>query len=299
METFPELTVGLPVYNEEKTVVPFISRLVKTVEKNSYKLKEIIVVASGCTDNTLNLLIQAQIEFGLIRVFFEKERRGLTSAYNIIVRNAKGSHILIPSCDNIIGSKSIDLLVDALDSYGRNFAVTGVATPLAENTLIYKVYSPMLIFQYYYQPPKIDFEGMSLFYREDLSELPINTNPTERFVNDMLVKKGISIKRVEEAKSTTKLPGSLKDFLKQRKRNIVHYLTAERKGIKSEEVSASTAIIFLLETKGVKDFMYRMIGILISVHVLILARIDILLKNNHIQVDYIESSKDIYEKVQF
>jgi len=68
------VSIGICAYNEEKNIGRLLDRLLK--EKKLYTLKEIIVVASGCTDGTEGIVKQYTSKCEKINLIVERGRKG-------------------------------------------------------------------------------------------------------------------------------------------------------------------------------------------------------------------------------
>ncbi|MEK6954538.1 MAG: glycosyltransferase [Candidatus Micrarchaeota archaeon] len=101
-----KITVGIAAYNEERGIAGSIGSALDS----SPKVGEVLVVASGCTDRTADITREMAKEDGRIRLILEKERGGKGSAINLILRNAKGSLIVMTDGDLTFPEHSINEL---------------------------------------------------------------------------------------------------------------------------------------------------------------------------------------------
>jgi len=88
----PQLSVVIPVYNEESTVVKLIEK-VRAVDIS----KEIIVVDDGSTDGTRDIL--RGLEFPEVRLFFHERNSGKGSALSTGFAQATGDIVIIQDAD--------------------------------------------------------------------------------------------------------------------------------------------------------------------------------------------------------
>ncbi len=93
------LTVGICAYNEEENLGSLLKNILKDQEISEDS--EVLVVASGCTDKTLQIAEQYAILDPRIKVFNEIKREGKASAINKILAKASGDAIIFISADTI------------------------------------------------------------------------------------------------------------------------------------------------------------------------------------------------------
>jgi glycosyltransferase involved in cell wall biosynthesis len=85
-------------YNEEHNLPFFLSAILDS-QGASFELVELIAVASGCTDNSLEILREAAHRDPRIRVLIQKERRGKASAMALGLDAASGDVVLFANAD--------------------------------------------------------------------------------------------------------------------------------------------------------------------------------------------------------
>ena len=90
-----KLTVIIPVYNEEKSIIQVIDK-VKNVKLNEVE-KEIIVVDDFSTDSTKELL--EKLKDSSIKIFFHQKNLGKGAAIRTALKHATGDIILIQDAD--------------------------------------------------------------------------------------------------------------------------------------------------------------------------------------------------------
>lgn len=102
-------TIGIPAYNEEKSIAKTIKAILPDLDPED----EIIVVASGCTDKTIEVV--NQIGDPRIKIIEQKERKGKISAINIILSKAQSKIIVFADADIIPSAGAIQRIVKNLN----------------------------------------------------------------------------------------------------------------------------------------------------------------------------------------
>lgn len=113
----PLVTIIVPAYNEEKTILRTIASLSETI---STKKIEILVVDNNSRDKTKEYVLSTGVQYA-----FEK-KQGVTNARTTGLHTARGTFIINADADTIYPPFWVDLLVDPLIkdeniacSYGR------------------------------------------------------------------------------------------------------------------------------------------------------------------------------------
>ena len=89
------LSIIMPVFNEEKTIMEVIKRVLKGPLKNIKK--ELVIVDDFSTDNTRKLL--SKIKNKNIKIFYHTKNRGKGSAIRTALTHVTGHIILIQDAD--------------------------------------------------------------------------------------------------------------------------------------------------------------------------------------------------------
>lgn len=111
-----EISVVVPVYNEEENLPILIPKLVKVLNSLGYKY-EIIFVDDGSLDRSRIILKKMKSQFPMLRIIGLKENRGLSTALLAGIKEARGSIIVSIDSDLQNDPEDIPKLVEYLDQY--------------------------------------------------------------------------------------------------------------------------------------------------------------------------------------
>jgi len=112
----PELSVVIPVYNEEENIPILIRELEETLNHLG-KIYEIIMVDDGSRDKSLERILEAQRENPRIRVISFEKNAGQTSAMDAGFRAARGEVIVTLDADLQNSPGDIPLLLEKIPEY--------------------------------------------------------------------------------------------------------------------------------------------------------------------------------------
>lgn len=101
----PLVSILIPTFNREDV----IERALKSALNQTYDNCEIVIVDDGSTDNTKNLLKPYLSE--RVRLVEHFENKGITSARNTLLDNARGEWIAFLSSDDELKAESIEIVM--------------------------------------------------------------------------------------------------------------------------------------------------------------------------------------------
>jgi glycosyltransferase involved in cell wall biosynthesis len=111
-----EISVVVPVYNEEGNLPLLIPKLLK-VFKNLARPYEMIFVDDGSSDGSRRILKEMASQYPSLRIFCFKENRGLSAALVAGMREARGEKIVTLDSDLQNDPADIPRLLNYLDDY--------------------------------------------------------------------------------------------------------------------------------------------------------------------------------------
>ena len=227
-------SAGVFAYNEEKNVGPLLEALLGQ-ELNEVELDEIIVVASGCTDRTVEIAMQFQQrqetrdkrQEPAIRVLVQEKREGKVSAINLFLREANNTTVLIESGDTIPGKNTVEYLIVPFKD--KHVGMTGARPVPVDEPETLMGFTTNLLWRLHHkialENPKM---GEMVAFRKDIVyELPL-TSVDEALIEAKIRKAGYEVQYIPEAAVYNKGPDTISDFIKQRRRIHAGHLQLEK-----------------------------------------------------------------------
>ncbi len=122
MKPKPTVTIGIPAYNEEANIA-YLLRSLLAQKRDTFELKEIVVISDGSTDQTDTEV--SSVRSSKIKLIRQTKRVGLNALQNWLVKHTSSDILAIVNADVIIkGEKFLDNLIAPLLS-DRKIGLTG------------------------------------------------------------------------------------------------------------------------------------------------------------------------------
>jgi len=214
-----KISVGVCAYNEEKNIGFLLENLLTEHDLSSNS--EIMVVCSGCTDSTPQIVKDFQSQGTRVKLIIENERKGKAQALNHIFERASASEILIlTNADALPESGSLRKLVNALDNKNIG-AVTGRPIPVNKPgklsnmiiQLIWKLHHEVSIYE------SVKMSGELCAFRPSLvKKIPTNLATDEPYIEMLIRREGYKIAYIPNALVYVRGPESLREIIKHRRR---------------------------------------------------------------------------------
>ncbi|MGQ9600672.1 MAG: glycosyltransferase [Anaerolineae bacterium] len=220
-------SVGITAYNEEANIGRLLQAL---LDQRLYEVEitEIIVVASGCTDRTEEIVREYMARDPRIQLYVQKQREGKTSAVNVFLTHAQEKICVLESGDTLPREDAIEKMVRMF----RDPAVgmTG-AHKVAVNTPdhIVGLLSHLRLKLEHQLCLEIPRLGELIAFRKVFDQLPLDIAMDEAFVEALIVRRGMQVRYAPEAVVYSMGPQTVGDFVKQRRRNFVGHLYLREK----------------------------------------------------------------------
>lgn len=221
------ISIGICAYNEEANIGLLLGWLTK-----NYSKEEIIVVASGCTDNTVGI----SQSYSGVNTIVQKKREGKASAINLFLEKAHGEVIVLVSADTVPDVYCVERLRYMLNG---DIGIVGCRVKpiggIPASRVIWRICHELSK-----RHPKI---GEIICFRNIVKGINSNTSVDEVAIEAEVVKQGYRIAYAPEAVIWNKACDTYKDLLRQRKRNYRGHLQMAQSGYSAASMSLLSVIM--------------------------------------------------------
>ena len=285
------ISIGIMAFNEEKN----ISRLLKALLSQKLKkvrIKEIIVVSDGSTDETNEIVRKFMKENKMVKLITGNKRIGKALAINRFIKTAKSEILILESADTIPKEDCIEKL--CLPLLNKNVGICAShPIPLNKKDSFMGFTVNILWLLHHKISLKNPKFGELISFKNVIKKLP-NTAVDEEYIAMLVQKKGLLAKYVPNAIVFNKGPTTIKDFLKQRRRIYCGHLELKKESHYRVPTMSNFNIlknlIATLEIKP-KHLIWTFWAIMLEAYARLLGMIDFYSRKEHAVWKIAESTK--------
>lgn len=221
-----EVSIGIPAYNEEANIGQLLENLLGQRLKK-VRIAEIIVIASGCTDRTVEIVENWQKKDRRIKLFKQTRRLGKTSADNLFLKKARSSILVLESADTLPSKNCIEKLVAPFSNPKVGITAARIV-PLNKKSCLSGYFSH-LWWQLFHRVALNFFRaGELLAFRKVDETIPPQIGADEVFLTDTILAQGFRAKYVGLAIANNMGPETVRDVILIRRRNAcLHFQFAK------------------------------------------------------------------------
>lgn len=216
-----EVSIGIMAFNEAANIGRLLKRLLEQKTKK-IKIKEIIVVVSGCTDATEEVVRKKIKEDRRIKLLVQRKRQGKAAAINLFIRRAKSPVLVMISADTLPRQETIERLVKPFERTEVGMTA-GKVVPVnkAETFMGFYIIS---FWKLHHEIAKRGFKaGEMVAWRNVIRKIDPLTSTDETNIAALILKKGLKTVYVPGAVVYNRGPETLRDFFKVRRRHLAAY----------------------------------------------------------------------------
>jgi biofilm PGA synthesis N-glycosyltransferase PgaC len=297
------VAVGIAAYNEASNIGRLLRALSRETLSDGFSLNDICVVASGCTDDTEEVVRKSMRSDPRIRLIVEKERKGKASAINILLSKCNSDIMIMEPADTIPKSGSIRNLVLPFrrKSIGGTSGTEVLINP--ENSAMGWIpHVQWKLFDYISESE--DREGS--YFRLCGEFCAIRTGIVKRIpeyiVNDdayiglQIKRAGYDLAFVPEAKVIGKGPAKIREYLTQRRRVVYGHIQLEKQS-KAQVATINSSRILKALPRMIGLHPKKLFGTLMAMSLealsTMLARMDIRRGKSHTKWRMVPSTKSL------
>ncbi len=220
-------SVGITAHNEQANIGKLLEAMIHQ-KLNQVVITEIIVVASGCMDNTVPIIQEYTAKDERIELFVQEERAGKTSAINVFLQNAREDICVLESGDTLPREDSIENLVKLFEN--PQVGMTGAQkVPVNVPEHIVGYMSHLRLQMEHQLCLEIPRTGELIAFRKVFTHLPPDVAMDEAFVEALVIRRGLEVHYAPDAVVYNMGPETLGEFIMQRRRNHAGHLHLRRK----------------------------------------------------------------------
>lgn len=220
-------SIGITAHNEEANIAQILQAMLNQ-RLHAVEISEIIVVASGCTDRTIDIIQEFEALEPRIKLFVQEKREGKTSAINVFLSHARQDICVLESGDTVPHE-------DAIENMVRMFADPAVGmtgahkVPVNTPEHIVGLLSHLRLKMEHQLCLEIPRLGELIAFRKVFDYIPPDVAMDEAFVEALVIRRGLQVRYAPDAVVFNMGPETVSDFIKQRRRNHAGHLYLKSK----------------------------------------------------------------------
>lgn len=212
-----QISIGIPAYNEEANIANLIIKLQSQKLKN-VKISEMIVIASGCTDQTVEMVKNYQTKDKRLKLLIQKKREGKTSADNLFFQKAKEKILVLICADTLPKEDFLENLIIPFEN-GKVGVTAARIIPLNSKKTISGFFS-YLWWQLFDRVAQKHFRcGEALAFRNIVGQIPLSIGSDEVYITNVILSQGYLAKYTRNSIIYNMGPQNIKDLLMMRRRH--------------------------------------------------------------------------------
>ena len=263
----PKTAIGICAFNEENNIRFLLQNLIS--EQNLPEDCRILVVCSGCTDKTLEVVKELQIKDERIEPIFETTRKGKANALNRIFEDAGRSvdALTLVNADSLPAVGSIANLVSTLATSNAGVVFAQPVPFKGPNCISYRIATVIWRLHHFIsflRNPKLSGELCSI-RTGCLRPIPDDVATDEPYIEFAIREQGYEIRYLPEAVVYIRCPTNVVDLLKQRKRIWIGHMQLKRATGFTVSTSSFKNILRAVGCLKPNEILYAVLGSFLEV----------------------------------
>ena len=215
-------SICVTAHNEEANIGRLLDALLSQ-ELSTVSITEVVVVASGCTDATCDIVQTYVDREPRIRLLTQPRREGKTAAINLFLKHAVEQIVVVQSGDTLPRYDSIEHLIRPFAE--DNVGMTGAQKVPVHATDTFIDYLSHLRLQLEHELClEIPRLGELIAFRKIIDGIPADVAMDEAFMEAFILKRNLRVVYAPKAIVYNMGPQTVGDFIRQRRRNHAGHL---------------------------------------------------------------------------
>lgn len=238
-------SVGIMAYNEEANIGRLLEAVLLQRLKN-VTVTEIVVVASGCIDNTEAIVLDWAKRDPRIRLLSQEKRMGKASAINDYLPQAREKVLVLCSADLLPETDAIERLVTPFGD--PEVGMTSSRPVPVNDPSQFMGFAAHMLWNLHHAINLTNFKaGEMIAIRKIFERIPYHTAVDEASMEPVIRGQGYRVQYVPSAIVYNKGPETVADFLRQRRRiHAGHLAVRDTLGYRVSTMSALKILALLL-----------------------------------------------------
>lgn len=219
-------SLGITAHNEEANIGHLL-QCVREQQLSHVELTEVIVVASGCTDGTEDIVRRLAEDDPRIRLLVQPRRQGKASAMNLFIAEAAEEVLVLSSADLQPAPDTIEALVRPF--VDPEVGMTACRPVPVNDPGTFMGFAAHLLWDLHHAMNEQAFKaGEMIAFRHVFERVPLHTAVDEASVEPLIRGQGYKLNYCPQAIVYNKGPETVDDFLRQRRRIYAGHLELRR-----------------------------------------------------------------------
>jgi len=215
-------SMGIMAHNEERNIGQVLQRAISQ-RTATVTLTEIIVVASGCTDNTEAVVRRWAERDSRIRLLRQVRRQGKASAINQFLLEAREKVLVLCSADLVPEPDTIEQVVAPFAD--PNIGMTTCRPVPLNDPRTFMGFAAHMLWDLHHHINLNGFKaGELIAFRKSFERIPYRTAVDEASIEPVIRGQGYGVRYIPTAIVHNKGPETIADFLCQRRRIYAGHL---------------------------------------------------------------------------
>lgn len=211
-------------YNEEKNIAKLLDSILKQ-KLSEITIDRVIVVSSGSTDGTNDIVINYAKKHRNIKLLNQKNREGKASAINEFLKEARNDIVVISSGDIIFAEDTVENLIEPFKDGKVGLTSVNPIPVNRENNLI-----GFMVNMHWKLHNLLARHGEAIAFRRNIiSGLPSDIVADEAYIEAIVQKRNMKAVHANNAIVFNKGPENITDFIKQTRRHFFGHLQIKRR----------------------------------------------------------------------